>query len=165
MGVTAAGKTTVGRLLASSMGWEFHDADDFHPESNKKKMHDGVPLTDDDRWPWLRALRARIEAHLRDGTGAVVACSALKAVYREVLAGGLLDVRFVHLTGDRRVLEARLAARQGHFMNPALLESQLETLEAPTDALNVDFALPPDEQVTRIRRGLGLAPGVTSSRS
>jgi gluconokinase len=164
MGVTGAGKTTVGKRLASVLGWQFHDADDFHPEANKIKMHAGVALNDEDRWPWLQALRAAIEQHLRDGSGAVVACSALKAVYREVLAGGLRDLRFVHLTGDRRVLEDRLGARRDHFMNPALLESQLDTLEPPADALNVDFTLDVDAQVDAIRRGLGLAPEVTSSR-
>lgn len=164
MGVTGVGKTTVGQRLASVLGWQFHDADDFHPEANKIKMHAGVPLTDEDRWPWLQALRAQIEQHLREGTGAVVACSALKGVYREALAGGLRDVRLVHLTGDRHVLEDRLGARRDHFMNPALLDSQLATLEPPSDALNVDFALDVDEQVAAIRRGLGLAPEVTSSR-
>jgi gluconokinase len=156
MGVTGAGKTTVGERLAAELGWRFHDADDFHPEANKAKMHAGIPLTDEDRWPWLRALRAVIEQALADGAGAVVTCSALKRAYRDVLSGGLAGVRYVHLTGDPRVLEARLAGRRGHFMNPALLESQIATLETPEGALEVDVALTPAEQVAAIRAGLDI---------
>lgn len=156
MGVTGTGKTTVGYRLAESLGWQFHDADDFHPPANKAKMHAGIPLTDDDRWPWLRALRAVIEQALDDKVGAVVTCSALKRAYRDVLAGGLSQVRYVHLTGDPQVLAARLAARSGHFMNPALLASQIATLEAPADAIDVDVALTLDHQVAVIRRGLAL---------
>lgn len=156
MGVTGSGKTTVGERLAATLGWRFHDADDFHPEVNKAKMHAGIPLTDEDRWPWLQALRAVIEQALADHTGAVVTCSALKRAYRDVLAGGLSGVHYVHLTGDPRVLATRLADRRGHFMNPALLDSQLSTLEAPADALDVDVALTPDQQVEFIRHTLGL---------
>jgi gluconokinase len=156
MGVTGAGKTTVGQRLAKSLGWRFHDADDFHPPANKAKMNAGIPLTDDDRWPWLRALRAVIEQALADGSSAVVTCSALKRAYRDVLSGGLDGVHYVHLTGDMRVLAARLASRRGHFMNPALLESQIATLEAPADALAVDVALGPSEQVAFIRSSLGI---------
>ena len=100
MGVTGSGKTTVGQRLAETLGWRFHDADDFHPAANKTKMHAGIPLTDEDRWPWLRALRAVIEQALADNAGAVVTCSALKRAYRDVLAGGLPNVHYVHLTGD-----------------------------------------------------------------
>ena len=154
MGVTGAGKTTVGRQLADALGWRFHDADDFHPPANKAKMHAGVPLTDEDRWPWLRGLRRVIEQALADGAGAVVTCSALKRAYRDVLSGGLSGVQYVHLTGDRRVLEERLAARRDHFMNPALLDSQIATLEEPENALDVDVALTPDQQVATIRKAL-----------
>jgi gluconokinase len=156
MGVTGAGKTTVGQRLAKSLGWRFHDADDFHPPANKAKMNAGIPLTDDDRWPWLRALRAVIEQALADGSSAVVTCSALKRAYRDVLSGGLEEVHYVHLTGDMRVLAARLASRRGHFMNPALLESKFSTLDAPADALAVDVALGPSEQVAFIRSSLGI---------
>lgn len=156
MGVTGAGKTTVGQRLAKTLGWPFHDADDFHPPANKVKMNAGVPLTDDDRWPWLRALRAVIEQALAEGTSAVVTCSALKRAYRDVLSGGLVDVHYVHLTGDKQVLAGRLASRRGHFMNPALLDSQIATLEAPADALDVDVAQNPAEQVAFIRRALGI---------
>ncbi len=154
MGVTGAGKTTVGQRLAAELGWRFHEADEFHPPENKAKMQAGVPLTDEDRWPWLRALRAVIERALADGAGAVVTCSALKEAYREVLAGGLEGVHFVHLTGDRSVLAERLSDRRGHFMNPALLDSQIATLEPPADALRVDVALTPAEQVRAIRGAL-----------
>jgi carbohydrate kinase (thermoresistant glucokinase family) len=156
MGVTGAGKTTVGEKLASELGWRFHDADDFHPPANKVKMNAGVPLTDEDRWPWLRALRSVIEQALADGAHAVVTCSALKQAYRDVLAGGLEGVRFVHLTGDPGVVAARLAGRHGHFMNPALLDSQIATLEPPAGALEVDVSLTPDEQVRAIREAIGV---------
>jgi gluconokinase len=155
MGVTGSGKTTVGKQLAAELGWPFADADDFHPAANKAKMRAGIPLTDDDRWPWLEALRGVIEQALAEGRGAVVACSALKAAYRDVLAGGLADVRFVLLDGDPEVLRARLARRLHEFMNPALLESQIETLERPSDAITIDIELPVDEQVRRIRAALG----------
>ena len=156
MGVTGAGKTTVGMELARSLGWPFHDADDFHPPANKAKMNAGIPLTDDDRWPWLRALRAVIEQSIAAQTSAVVTCSALKRAYRAVLSDGLTGVKYVHLTGDRRVLAARLADRRGHFMNPALLDSQIATLEAPDEALDVDVALTPADQVAFVRRSLGI---------
>src|SRR6187431_1884968 len=97
MGVTGSGKTTVGEQLAAELGWTFADADDFHPAANKAKMHAGIPLTDDDRWPWLQALRDLIEQSLDSRRGAVLACSALKSAYREVLTGGLADVHFVLL--------------------------------------------------------------------
>jgi gluconokinase len=156
MGVTGSGKTTVGKRLAAELGWTYADADDFHPAANKVKMRAGIPLTDDDRWPWLLALRKVIEQALRDSRGAIVACSALKATYRDVLAGGLQPVRFVLLDGDPEVLKARLAQRLHEFMNPALLESQIDTLERPPDAIVIDIELPVDEQVRRIRRALGV---------
>jgi gluconokinase len=156
MGVTGSGKTTVGRQLAAELGWAYYDADDFHPAANKAKMRAGIPLTDDDRWPWLRALRQVVEQALRDSRGAIVACSALKAAYQDMLAGGLQPVRFVLLDGDPEVLKARLAHRQHEFMNPELLESQIETLERPPDAIVIDIELPVDEQVRRIRRALGV---------
>jgi gluconokinase len=154
MGVTGTGKTTVGKQLAADLGWELADADDFHPPANREKMHAGIPLTDDDRRPWLQALHGAIAQALHEGHGLVVACSALKASYREALAGGLSDVRFVLLDGDREVLEARLAHRHHEFMNPALLDSQIQTLERPADALVVDIDMPVAEQVRRIRREL-----------
>jgi len=156
MGVTGAGKTTVGRRLADVLGWRFHEADDFHPEANKAKMNAGVPLTDEDRWPWLQALRGVIEQALADGAGAVVTCSALKRAYRDLLSGGLSNVQYVHLTGDKAILASRLAGRRGHFMNPALLDSQIATLETPEGALHVDLALSPQAQAEFIRRAFSL---------
>jgi gluconokinase len=156
MGVTGAGKTTVGESLAASLEWPLHDADDYHPPENKRKMRDGVPLTDEDRWPWLRALRAVIEDTIARDAGAVVTCSALKASYREVLAGGLEGVEFVLLHGSRAVLANRLGDRRGHFMNPGLLDSQLDTLEMPTDALCVDIEQTTEAQVRQIRTALGI---------
>jgi gluconokinase len=156
MGVTGSGKTTVGEKLAAELGWTFSDADDFHPAANKAKMRAGIPLTDDDRWPWLLAVRQVIEQALRDNRGAIVACSALKAAYRDVLAGGLEPIRFVLLDGDPAVLKARLVQRRHEFMNPALLESQVDTLERPPNAIVIDIELPLDEQVRRIRRALGV---------
>lgn len=156
MGVTGSGKTTVGEKLAAELGWTFSDADDLHPAANKAKMRAGIPLTDDDRWPWLLAVRQVIEQALRDNRGAIIACSALKAAYRDVLAGGLEPVRFVLLDGDPAVLKARLVQRRHEFMNPALLESQIDTLERPPNAIVIDIELPLDEQVRRIRRALGV---------
>lgn len=156
MGVTGSGKTTVGEKLAAELGWTFSDADDFHPAANKAKMRAGIPLTDDDRWPWLLAVRQVIEQALRDNPGAIVACSALKAAYRDVLAGGLEPIRFVLLDGDPAVLKARLVQRRHEFMNPALLESQIDTLERPPNAIVIDIELPLDEQVRRTRRALGV---------
>src|SRR5262245_49487002 len=105
MGVTGSGKTTVGERLASDMGWEFMDGDDFHPPANKAKMHAGIPLTDEDRWPWLAALHDALARALAEGRGAVLACSALKTSYRDVLTSGLADVQFVLLDGDRALLQ------------------------------------------------------------
>jgi len=156
MGVTGSGKTTVGERLASELAWTFADADDFHPASNKTKMHAGIPLTDDDRRPWLQALRRLIEQSLASHRSVAVACSALKEAYRDVLAGGLQDVHFVLLDGDPEVLRSRLAHRHHEFMNPALLESQIQTLERPADAIVIDIEWPVDEQVRRIRAALGV---------
>jgi len=150
MGVTGAGKTTVGRLLAASLGCEFVDADDYHPPANVEKMRAGRPLTDEDRWPWL----ARLNEALGGRAGAVVACSALKESYRRVLLNGLPDARLVYLRGTRPVIEPRLAGRQGHYMNPALLDSQFATLEEPVGAIVVDVEEPPDAIVARIRAAL-----------
>ncbi len=152
MGVTASGKSTVGRRLAELNGWAFHDADDFHPPANIEKMSRGVPLTDEDRVPWLEALNAVMRRHEAEGTSAVVTCSALKQWYRDLLQRGLTSLVIVHLKGDPATLKARIEARTDHFMPPSLLPSQLATLEDPEDAIVVDAGRPPDEIVAEIMR-------------
>ena len=155
MGVSGSGKTTVGRALAEATGWPYLDADDFHPPENVAKMRAGTPLTDDDRWPWLDRLTAEMRAIEARGDNAILGCSALRQAYRDRLAGAG-DVRFVHLKGDRATIAARLSGRSGHYMPPALLDSQLATLEDPTDAIVVDIRLAPDEQAAAILDALSL---------
>lgn len=128
MGVSGAGKSTVGARLAARLGLPFADADDFHPPANVAKMSAGTPLTDADRWPWLDAIGAHLAASRH---GAVVTCSALRRAYRDRLRAACPGVRFVHLAGARAVIAARQAARRDHFMPPALLDSQFATLEPP----------------------------------
>ena len=133
MGVSGCGKSTLGAMLARDLGWGFEDGDAFHPPSNVAKMSAGTPLTDDDRWPWLRAIAARIAAARADRAPVIIACSALKRAYRDVLRDGHGDIRFLHLTGAQDLILARQAARRGHYMPPSLVASQFATLEA-TDA-------------------------------
>lgn len=142
MGVSGAGKTTIGKRLATELGWAFYDGDDFHPPANVAKMRRGVPLDDEDRAAWLAALRALIETQLREGRSAVLACSALKHVYRERLQAEARHVRFVYLKGDFDLIAQRLQKRRGHFMPPQLLRSQFEALEEPHDAFVIDIARP-----------------------
>lgn len=149
MGVSGAGKTTIGRALATALGWPFVDADDLHPAANVDKMRRGEPLDDADRAPWLAAVAARMRS-LGDG---VVACSALRARYRDALRVRD-DVRFVFIDVPRAVLERRLQHRAGHYMPPSLLPSQLATLEWPRDAIVVDGTQPVDDVVARIRAAL-----------
>ena len=131
MGVSGSGKTTVAQGIATAMGWEFAEGDAFHPEANIAKMSSGHPLTDEDRWPWLRAIGAWIDSHGRSGTSAVITCSALRQVYRDILREGRPTVRFVHVTADPELIEDRMEHRHGHFMPASLLPSQLATLEDP----------------------------------
>ena len=149
MGVSGAGKTTIGEALANALGWPFVEGDDFHPQANVDKMARGEPLDDADRAPWLAALAAKMRT-LDDG---VVACSALRETYRDVLHVHD-DVRFVLLDVPRAELERRVHARRGHFMPASLLDSQLQTLEHPSGALVVDGTQPPAEQVAAIRAAL-----------
>jgi gluconokinase len=132
MGVSGSGKSTIADALAKRLGWRFEDGDKFHPASNVAKMSAGRPLTDEDRWPWLQAIADEIDRLCGKGQRAVVACSALKRAYRNVLVHGRDDVRIVFLNGTQTLIASRLAARRGHFMPPGLLASQFKTLEPPT---------------------------------
>jgi carbohydrate kinase (thermoresistant glucokinase family) len=131
MGVSGSGKSTIASMLAHKLGWTYEDADWFHPKSNVDKMHAGQPLTDEDRDPWLEAIARNIDTLRRDGGHAVIACSALKRAYRDVLVGARPDVRLVYLKGAHDLIARRMATRHGHFMPPALLDSQFATLEEP----------------------------------
>jgi gluconokinase len=158
MGPAGAGKTTVGKPLADSLGWRFLDADDFHTPENVERMRRGVALTDAERAPWLATIRAALDRSLESGTNVVLACSALKEDYRRRLIPPHAEksVCFVYLRADEAVLRERLAHREGHYAGPSLLKSQLDTLEEPADALWVDASRPPEEIVARIRESLGL---------
>ncbi|PWT92473.1 MAG: gluconate kinase [Proteobacteria bacterium] len=131
MGVSGSGKSTVAEALSKRLGWRFEDGDNFHPASNVAKMHAGHPLTDEDRWPWLNAIADEIERTCKAGGHVIIACSALKRAYRDVLLRGRDDVRFVFLRGAQELIADRLAHRKGHFMPPGLLTSQFRTLEPP----------------------------------
>jgi gluconokinase len=152
MGVSGCGKTTIGEMLADRLKCDFADADSFHSQANKDKMHRGIPLTDEDRWPWLKAIRASIVEKQADGTTHVYACSALKRVYRDILRDGDTDVTFVYLKGTPELLQERIKTRKGHFFDPQLLQSQLDTLEPPglDEAIEVDIALSPEEIVAKV---------------
>lgn len=154
MGVTGSGKTTVGKLLASSLEWQFADADSFHSAANIDKMERGIALTDADRLPWLQALQTAIAHWLRTQTPTVLACSALKSEYRQFLVAPSDPVRWVYLKGGYELIQQRLNQRQAHYMNPNLLTSQFDALEEPMDALQVDIAQPPNTIVQAIRKGL-----------
>jgi gluconokinase len=155
MGVCGAGKTTVGRLLAAALSFEFADADAFHPEANRVKMARGVPLDDDDRAPWLRALASSIDVWLLERRDVVLACSALKRSYRAMLLRDRERTRLVYLRGSPELIRERLDRRVGHFADSALLESQLAALEEPDDALIVDVAAPPEAIVQTLLGRLG----------
>ena len=136
MGVSGSGKSTIGEKLAERLGWSYEDGDKFHPASNVAKMSAGQPLTDEDRWPWLRAIADEIERICAAGEHAVIACSALKHAYRDILVHGRSDVRIVYLDGTQDLIASRLALRKDHFMPPGLLASQFKTLEPPDASEN-----------------------------
>jgi gluconokinase len=156
MGVAGSGKTTVGTALAAALGWRFVDADDLHAPESIAKMTRGEALSDADRWPWLDRLRAIIDGALAGDGKLVLACSALKASYRSRLAGGdaAPRVRFAYLAGTPELFRARLAGRAGHFMKPAMLDSQFAALEPPADAITVDAARPVAEIVAHLRTAI-----------
>ncbi|MGR3907079.1 gluconokinase [Burkholderia sp. SR8] len=159
MGVSGAGKSRIGEMLAERLSCSYTDGDAFHSAANKEKMHHGIPLTDDDRWPWLRSIREAIEAKQRAGETAVFTCSSLKRSYRDVLRGTDTDVRFVYLKGSFDVLRERLKTRTGHFFDPSLLKSQLDTLEepGPDEAIEVSIELTPEQIVDEVMVKIGLA--------
>jgi gluconokinase len=157
-GVSGAGKTTVGKLLAEQLGWRFYEADDFHPHANIDKMRSDRPLTDEDRWPWLQRLREQITRSIAAKENAVLACSALKHAYRERLRVSAA-VKFVFLRGDYALIEKQLRRRRSHFMNPGLLRSQFADLEEPGSdegALTIELGRTPEELVKEIKAKLGL---------
>jgi gluconokinase len=161
MGVSGSGKSTIADHLAERIGWTFEDGDKFHPASNVAKMHAGHPLTDEDRWPWLRAIAAEIDRACAAGEHVVIACSALKRAYRDILVHGRKDVRIVFLDGSQHLIASRLTKRTGHFMPPDLLPSQFKTLERPTpdeNSATVSIDAPVEKIVDDIVARLALPP-------
>jgi gluconokinase len=154
MGVSGSGKTTVGRLLAEALHAEFVEGDGYHPPENIEKMRRGIPLEDADRWPWLAILSAEIDRWLAAGSTMVLACSALKQRYRDILAKGRSGVRFVHLEGDKALIRLRLDRREGHYMPAVLLDSQFAALEPPADSVTVDVAGTPEAIAAEIVQAL-----------
>ena len=157
-GVSGAGKTTVGELLARELGWHFFEADDFHSPANIKKMRRGVPLTDDDRWPWLKTLCELIKQRVASHENAVLACSALKRAYRKHLRVSV-EVKLVFLRGDYALVAEQLRHRRGHFMDPGLLRSQFADLEEPQpeeEVVTIELGRTPHELVKEIKTKLNL---------
>jgi gluconokinase len=165
MGVSGVGKTTIGKLLATRTGWNFEDADDYHSEENRRKMAAGMPLTDADRSPWLNNVHERMLQYHRRGENAIFACSALKQQYRELLATGFANdgIRFVYLHASATLIKERLNARHHPYMSPALLDSQLATLESPSNAWSVHVDGSPTEAVEEILTRLREAGILTST--
>lgn len=159
MGIAGSGKSRVGGAVAARWGVPLIEGDDLHPASNRRKMHDGIPLTDEDRWPWLRAIAQAVDGVLSHHGNAVVTCSALRQSYRDLLARP--GVRFVYLKVSFAVARERLVARTGHFFGPELLQSQLDTLEEPQDAVTVNAEQPVESIIEELmeRVGLGTDPG------
>jgi gluconokinase len=150
MGVSGCGKSTVARILAEGLGWEFFDADNFHPPENIAKMESGIPLSDSDRAPWLSALNEMLISTLKAGRHPVLACSALRERYRKTLCQGTDGLQFVYLKGRYDLIWSRISQREEHYMKPEMLRSQFEALEEPVDALVMDVRLTPEETVETI---------------
>jgi carbohydrate kinase (thermoresistant glucokinase family) len=155
MGVAGSGKTTIGSLLAEELGWNFYDADDFHSESNREKMSQGVALTDEDRANWLISLKELIAKNIQQNTSIILACSALKNSYRDILKINEL-VKFVHLKGTYEQIKPRLQNRAGHYMSADMLDGQFDTLEEPQNALTIDITNTPQDILTLIHKGLNV---------
>ena len=155
MGVAGCGKSTIGAMLAHELGWDFYDADDFHSESNRIKMAQNIPLTDEDRAGWLDSLRSLIGQNIQNEKTIVLACSALKKSYRDLLMINE-QVEFIYLRGTSEQIEARLLQRSGHFMSAKMLASQFDILEEPQDALTINITHTPQEIISAIRKGLAL---------
>jgi carbohydrate kinase (thermoresistant glucokinase family) len=168
MGVSGAGKSTIGAMLAHRLGWSYEDADWFHPPSNIEKMHSGQPLTDDDRLPWLDGIAAWIRATREEGGHGIVACSALKRAYRDILVAGRSDVRIVYLKGDRHLIARRFSLRQEHFMPASLIDSQFAALEEPAEdehavAVSIDAGPRAIVEAIILKLGIDAPPLATAS--
>ena len=168
MGVSGSGKSTVAGILAGRLGWDLEEGDDLHPPANVEKMHSGIPLTDEDRWPWLESVAAWIREHTAAGLPGIITCSALKRIYRDRMRGD--HVVFVHLAGEKDIIERRMSARPDHFMPTTLLDSQIDTLEPPDpdeNTLVVNIGRRPVDMAAEIidRLGLTAQPGSSTSGS
>jgi|SRR5580698_10074392 gluconokinase len=165
MGVSGVGKTTIGKLLAARTGWKFEDADDYHSKENQRKMAARIPLTDADRGPWLIALHDLLLQYRQKGENVILACSALKQQYRELLGRGFAktEMRFVYLHAPASLIKERIESRHHPYMNPDLLGSQLETLEVPSDAWPISVAGSPEEAIEQILARLREAGLVTGA--
>jgi len=150
MGVSGSGKTSVGKALAQKLDWDFFDADDFHPAENIAKMAAGIPLNDSDRAPWLAALHHLLSTTLESNHHPILACSALKHKYRVQLLDGLSGIEIIYLKGDYDLIWSRMATREGHYMKPEMLQSQLATLEEPTDAFALDISISLNDMIDKI---------------
>ena len=158
IGVSGVGKTTIGQVLSDKLGWALFDADEFHSPASIEKMRNGIPLQDADRWPWLDRMNAMLVEKEGRGESVLLACSALKQVYRDRLAKGTADLRWIYLKGSFDLIRKRLEARKGHYMKAGLLESQFATLEEPGNALDIDIADTPDAIADTILRRLQASP-------
>jgi gluconokinase len=156
MGVSGSGKTTIGKMLANSLGWTFSDADTFHSQQNVEKMRQGIPLSEADRKPWLQDLQTAIKYWLQENKNVVLACSALKDSYRQFLVVDSNRVKLVYLKGSYQLIQKRLQERQNHYMSAQLLTSQFEALEEPLETIYIDIAEPPQAIVQNIRTILGI---------
>ncbi len=157
MGVSGCGKTTIGHMLASRLEWEFFESDEYHSSEDVHKMSTGIPLTDEDRWPWLVRLHQVLNEHFQLKQPLVLACSALKESYRDILTGEMPGIVYIYMKGDFEIIQKRMKARENHYMKADMLQSQFDALEEPTDALIVDILCHPEEIISQILSYLDLA--------